>query len=371
MTADAAPLFVPIGSNPARPFGIGACERALRLARNAGLMVTDTLEPGRPALLASLAFGWDEKWLEIMGRHPKSVLTYGGRPVIASLPKDEDPEPSRLAFESGKLPRGYEPIAAETAKLCYSDLRGSARPFVLSLDDQDSFEEGAFNQGYGRLADAFTLYLLRRPVFLSTRAAARAGITASPVTFLATISCLAPFLLFWRGDYGLGIMAAFLFILLDRLAADLERCTGKALRPVGIFRQGIDLVHPPFWWWAWLHGLGTFGRALEPIYSIMTLFVILGGYLGEALIAALSIKRFGGLEIHAWQPLDTSFLLIAASRNTNLLILAVAFLFGRPDTGLVAVAGWTLLSLIFHVVRLAQMTERSARGQTIASWLHA
>ena len=86
-------------------------------------------------------------------------------------------------------------------------------------------------------------------------------------------------------------------------------------------------------------------------------------------IEGLSIQRFGGMEIHVWRPLDSKFRLITARRNPNMVILAGSLLFRRPDTGLVLVAWWTLISLIFHAVRLAQMTEQQARGATIASWL--
>ena len=44
------------------------------------------------------------------------------------------------------------------------------------------------------------------------------------------------------------------------------------------------------------------------------------------------------------------------------MILAGALLFGRPDSGLVLVAWWTLISLIVHSVRLAQLTEQQARA---------
>jgi uncharacterized membrane protein HdeD (DUF308 family) len=54
-----------------------------------------------------------------------------------------------------------------------------------------------------------------------------------------------------------------------------------------------------------------------------------------------------------------------------MVILALCLLFRRPDTGLVLVAWWTLISLIFHAVRLAQMTELQARGAKIVSWLEA
>jgi len=35
------------------------------------------------------------------------------------------------------------------------------------------------------------------------------------------------------------------------------------------------------------------------------------------------------------------------------------------------VAWWTIASLIFHAVRLAQASEAVARGQKITSWLEA
>jgi hypothetical protein len=54
-----------------------------------------------------------------------------------------------------------------------------------------------------------------------------------------------------------------------------------------------------------------------------------------------------------------------------MVILVVCLLFGRPDLGLELVAWWTLISLIFHAVRLAQMTERKARGEPVVSWLDA
>jgi hypothetical protein len=100
------------------------------------------------------------------------------------------------------------------------------------------------------------------------------------------------------------------------------------------------------------------------------LWVIVGGYVAQRIIEGLSIKRFG-MHIHVWRPIDSKFRLVTARRNPNMAILLVNLAFARPDLGLEAVAWWTLLSLIFHAVRLAQMTERKARGQAITSWLEA
>jgi hypothetical protein len=77
------------------------------------------------------------------------------------------------------------------------------------------------------------------------------------------------------------------------------------------------------------------------------------------------------MHIHVWRPIDSKFRLITALRNPNLVILVAALLFRRPDTGLELVACWTIVSLIFHAVRLAQASERAARGEAIVSWLDA
>ena len=131
----------------------------------------------------------------------------------------------------------------------------------------------------------------------------------------------------------------------------------------------MELAPPAFWWWAWAHGLPAAGHPLAPVYATMVLWVVVGGYVSDLAIDGLSHQRFGGMSIHAWQPVDSYFRLVVAGRNANLAILAVSLLFGRPDTGLELVAWWTLIALIFHSVRFAQLTERQARRETIASWL--
>jgi hypothetical protein len=52
-----------------------------------------------------------------------------------------------------------------------------------------------------------------------------------------------------------------------------------------------------------------------------------------------------------------------------MVILVAALLFGRPDVGLELVALWTILSLIFHAVRMAQAKSRAEQGLPIKSWL--
>jgi phosphatidylglycerophosphate synthase len=366
-------LFVPVGSNAARPFGMDARERACRLATNAGFRCADVAVPGRAALLASMAYAWDPAWLKAMRARPRSVLTLHGKPVIAHVPEGEDATQVANAIEDGAAIDGYEALTAETAELSYAELRKRERPFVMPLKaaNPEFVERAAYDAAYKGVTDALTLYLWRKPAFHLTRWAARAGLAPNFITAIGAILCVLSFYLFWRGEYWVGVLSGFGFMVLDTVDGKLARCTGSSSKWGNVFDHGIDLIHPPFWWWAWLHGLGAYGRPLEPFSAIMVLWVILGGYVAQRVIEGLSIKRFDGMEIHVWRPLDSNFRLITARRNPNMVILVISLLFRRPDLGLEAVAWWTLISLIFHAVRLAQMTERKARGQRVVSWLEA
>jgi phosphatidylglycerophosphate synthase len=371
--ADEVPLlFVPVGENAARPFGTDARERACRLAMNAGFECAEAVQPGRAALVASLRYAWDPAWLKAMRGRPGAVLTFAGEPVMAHVPAEANAGAIAADIEKGQVPAGHELLAAETAELNYAELRKRERPFVMPLDaaDPEPVERAAYDAAYKGVTDLLTLYLWRKPAFYLTRWAARAGIKPNLVTLIGGIFCVLAFFLFWRGDYWLGILSGFIFMVLDTVDGKLARVTGASSKWGEVFDHGIDLVHPPFWYWAWLHGLTAYGRPIEPVFATMVLWTIIGGYVAQRLIEGIFIKRLG-LEIHVWQPIDSKFRLITARRNPNMVILAGALLFQRPDVGLKLVALWTLLSLIFHAVRLAQATEQRARGKRVVSWLEA
>jgi phosphatidylglycerophosphate synthase len=373
MASDLPLLFVPIGENDARLFGMDARDHACRLATNAGFECVDEVAPGRAALVASMGYAWDPAWLKEMRSRPQSALTLGGKPVMAHVPAGEDAKAVAEALNSGRAVEGYDAIAAETAELENKALRKRERPFVLPVDpaNAESVERASYDAAYKGVTDVLTLYLWRKPAFYLTRWAAELGLSPNLITTIGAVFCLLAFILFWRGLYWPGVACGFTFMVLDTVDGKLARCTGASSKWGNVFDHGIDLVHPPFWWWAWLHGLTAYGHPLSPVYATMVLWAIIGGYVAQRAIEGIWIKRFNGMEIHVWQPIDSNFRLITARRNPNMVILTASLLFGRPDAGLVLVAWWTIVSLIFHAVRLAQASERAARGQPVVSWLEA
>src|SRR5690606_32402659 len=135
-----------------------------------------------------------------------------------------------------------------------------------------------------------------------------------------------------------------------------------------VFDHGIDLIHPPIWWYAWGAGLGTVGLALSDGLFWTIMAVILVSYVVQRLIEGAFIQAFG-MHIHVWRKFDSDFRLITARRTPNMATLFVSLVLGRPDTGLIALAIWTVLSLVVHFGQLAQAFVARARGETLPSWM--
>ena len=302
---------------------------------------------------------------------PATVVTLAGKPVLAhalSAASADAIASSMAGTAAFELPPGHRELRAEAAAGVHSAvLRKREAPFVMRLtpDTADAAERASYDGAYKGVTDLLTLYLWRRPAFYLTRWAAIVGLAPNFITAIGALLCVLAFYLFWTGQYWPGIAAGFVFMVLDTVDGKLARCTGTSSRWGNIFDHGIDLVHPPFWWWAWGVGLGAYGTPMSAGALWPTLAVILVGYGFQRLIEGIFIRRFS-FHIHVWQRMDSRFRLVTARRNPNMVILVAAMLFARPDIGLIAVAVWTAASLLFHAVRLVQAL---VGVRQIDSWL--
>ncbi|MES2903420.1 MAG: hypothetical protein V4696_04470, partial [Pseudomonadota bacterium] len=137
--ANVPPIFMPVGDNPARVFGLDADTRARRLAVKAKLDCAGGARPGQAVLLADLDFAWDPAWLAAIAKRPGSVLMLGDRAVLANVPAHQDSAPMVAAMERKSAWTGTEldRLDAETTELNNHELRKRERPFVLKLDAAD------------------------------------------------------------------------------------------------------------------------------------------------------------------------------------------------------------------------------------------
>jgi phosphatidylglycerophosphate synthase len=359
----------PIGANPTRLWGLTAEERLRRIAR---AQKREVRADG--AILVNLGFAFDPSWLKLAADRPGLVVTRGGVPVLAHVGADQE---IRDAMERDgplgiPLPgEGRETLAwEESGGLGNEELRKKERPFMdrLAPETVRGLERASYFGAYKGVTDILTKYLWPEWALVLTRWAARIGMTPNQVSLIGAILCLLATWLFHQGHYWPGLAAGLAFMVLDTVDGKLARCTITSSKIGEAIDHGIDLVHPPFWWWAWGVGLHAWGRPLAGEALWWTLAIIVGGYVVQRLIEGAFIARFG-MHIHVWRRFDSRFRLITARRNPNMVILLASLIAGRPDCGLVAVAAWTLISLLVHLAQLAQATAARAAGRPVVSWL--
>ena len=245
-------------------------------------------------------------------------------------------------------------------------LRNRVPPYALSTRAMSprAVERVMYEATYKGITDVVTKYVWPTPAFFVTRWCAAARITPNAVTFVSFLCVLAATALFATGWYLPGLLAAWAMCFLDTVDGKLARVTLTASKLGDVLDHGTDLLHPPFWWYAWYVGLGP---TTSPYVDIAVWIVIAGYVLGRAQEGLfLAVFRF---EMFGWRPLDALSRLITARRNPNLVLLSAATLAGRPDIGLAAVAAWTLLCLAFHGVRLAQAFAARAMGRAVTPFL--
>jgi phosphatidylglycerophosphate synthase len=230
-------------------------------------------------------------------------------------------------------------------------------------------ERASYYAAYKGVTDILTKYLWPEWALVLTRIAARLGITPNMVTAVGAALCVAAAIAFAEGRYWLGMALGLGFMVLDTVDGKLARCTITSSWWGNVFDHGLDLVHPPFWWWFWAVGLAHWGLAYDQLTFWWVQAAIQGGYLVQRLIEGVFMRRYGGIHIHVWERFDSRFRLVTARRNPNMVILFVSMLFARPDWGLIAVAWWTAISCAVHAVRLGQAIAAERRGRPIGSWL--
>jgi phosphatidylglycerophosphate synthase len=377
MAESPLPAVESVGDNPVRIWGMSNAERLRRMAAASGFALADG-QDGGPRVLSNAGFVYDPPWLRHAAATPGFVLTHGGVPVLAHARDGVEADALRRAMALGQqAPAGVTPLAYEDGPTIENkQLRKRETPFVLPLraDTVRAAERASYFGAYKGVTDLLTKYLWPEWALVLTRLAARLGMTPNQVTTIGAVFCVAATVAFAFGQYWLGMALGLVFMVLDTVDGKLARCTITSSKWGNVFDHGLDLVHPPFWWWFWATGLSHYGANGGGLaYDERTFWwvqgAIQGGYVLQRLIEGVFMRQNGTMHIHVWRRFDSRFRLITARRNPNMVILFVSLLFARPDLGLIAVAGWTAISCAVHAVRLVQAWAVRARGGRITSWL--
>ena len=300
------------------------------------------------------------------------VLMDGDAPAAAAVQASDIGAAKALltgaaAVADDELPRlGVQDLAAFEG-----DLRLAIPPLLerITPGRAAALEDRLYGASYKGITDFVTKWWWPVPAKAAVRACANRRISPNAVTMAGFILMLATCWLFLEGWLWAGLAPAWLMTFLDTVDGKLARVRVQSSKAGHWLDHGMDILHPPFWYWLWGLSLGPF----EPIWNLgfdALLMLIFGGYLAGRLIEA-AFHALGSVSLFAWRPFDAYFRLFTARRNPCLVILTLSLVAGEPAAGFALVALWTALSSLVLLARLGIATGSRIMRGPLQSWLAA
>lgn len=372
-TTAPAPIAVLIGASTVSVWGMSSAERLRRQLERAGIADVragaENLDGAASVVLLRLDWAYEQRLIDALAARSGATLVSGAESVAANVTGAEAAEAvDRLL--AGEAPAGTEELDSEGLGGSYNrKLRKREIAYLIPLTEKSvaDVEDRSFAGSYKGVTDFVTKYWWPRPAQIVTKWCAERKITPNQVTYLGLFLMFVALFLFWNGNFLLGLIPAWIMTFLDTVDGKLARVTMTSSKFGDILDHGIDLIHPPFWWIAWIIGLEKAGFPID--YGGLMVGVIIVGYVVQRLFEGAFI-RLWGFHMHVWRPFDSMFRLYTARRNPNLVILTAFALIGRPDLGMAVVCIWIVLSLLVHLVQLVQGWAANRRAPLV-SWLDA
>jgi phosphatidylglycerophosphate synthase len=363
-----------LGVSDVRIWGMNSAERLRRQLLK--VKITDVSQalggvaPLGRVILLRVDYAYEQRLIAALVERPDAALTVGGVPVAANVSASYAAAAAAALEGRGALPTGVVPLDAEGLGGSYNfQLRKREIAYAVPLNPTSvrEVEDRSFAASYKGVTDGITKYVWPVPAQIVTKWCAERAITPNQVTYLGIALMFLALGLFWHGWYLTGLIPAWIMTFLDTVDGKLARVTMTYSKFGDVLDHGVDLIHPPFWWWAWVVGLPAYGLPVER--PDLIIWVIFGGYVVQRILEGIFVRAFG-MHMHVWRPFDSFFRLITARRNPNLVILTVFTVFGRPDLGMIATAWWIVLSLVVHAAQIVQGFWARRNGR-LSSWLEA
>ena len=374
---------VVLGDNPVRLWGLTSAERLERQLRRAGVSVwrdsVEALPADATVIIVRADYLYDSRVVSGLAKARQVLLQAdggGGRMVLVAAHVGADQANAVVELLSGrcpdKAPAGVATVTVEQVAQGFdAALLKLDKPFVLPItgENRGALEQLVFSGAYKGITDLVTKWLWPVPAQWATRACVRMRVTPNQVTALSLVLVVLAGVLFARGEFGWGLLAGWIMTFLDTVDGKLARVTVTASRLGNILDHGLDLIHPPFWYLAWGIGLASDPAAAAALPLHLLYWVIFAGYIGGRLCEGAFQLWIASFSIFTWRPVDSYFRLITARRNPNMVMLTVSLALGRPDLGLMAVAGWTALSTAILLLRLLLAARAKGSPGGVRSWL--
>lgn len=255
-------------------------------------------------------------------------------------------------------------------------LRKTEPPYALNVNETPIVDimRRQFASSYKGITDFVTKWFWPLPAFYVTRACAAMRLTPNMVTSVGLVLTFAAMYYFWQGQWFLGFLTGWLMTFLDTVDGKLARTTMTYSWWGNIYDHGIDLIHPPFWYFAWFIGLGHAYHWDEILTQPMTFAItaICVGYVVDRIIEGIFMRQHG-FHIHVWTKVNSALRFFIARRNPNMFIFMIGicltpWIASAGHWAFYAVAIWTWVCIGFNIISLiAGIIAR----KPLKSWMDA
>jgi len=246
------------------------------------------------------------------------------------------------AYAEGRL----APVVADEFPSFVPMLRRDLPYYLLRIVDEhsrDQCERFLFWSNYKGSTDVLTGYVFPPLVWWAVRPLAHWRVHPNLVTALSVLLAFGVIPLFAAGEWAIALALAYLMAVLDSVDGKLARLTYTDSKLGVIIDHGLDIIHPPLWYFAWAVGLGG-GRLTDAAVLLCVLYVL------DRIVLGIYKQRFKR-GLHTRAPIDKAVRNVIARRNTNLLIFTVGLALGAGPTAFYAVVVWQGLTLAYHAAR--------------------
>ena len=224
---------------------------------------------------------------------------------------------------------------------------------------RDRAERFLFWSNYKGSTDFFTKYVYPPLVWQAVRPLARWRIHPNVVSLFNIGITVLAVPLFAQGYWVTAFTLAYTMSVLDSVDGKLARLTFSASKLGNILDHGLDIIHPPVWYFAWAWALGA-GDIAAPVMQLAVWMAVF--YTLDRIVAGLFSARVGQ-SIHGCTPFDERLRTYISRRNINVPFFMVGLLLGFPVAAFVVVVVWQVVSLGLHALRLVQFWNRKEREE--------
>lgn len=265
-------------------------------------------------------------------------------------------------FSPQELTGGYDP------RLRKFNLSHVVR---ITEAEQSIIENYMYDKSYKGITDFVTKWFWPMPARWMVRKCVLWNVSPNMVTSLGWFLTILTSIAFYYGYFVLGLIMAWIMTFLDTVDGKLARVSLQSTRIGHVMDHGLDIVHPPVWYWCWAVGLQQeqmeFLGIVAPVASWF--WLLLAAYIGGRMFEGLFQLLFNDISIFCWRPFDSYHRLFTARRNPCLIFLTIAMFMLDPVLGFAWIVAWTVLSTILLAVRfLAASYVRLTQGP-LESWI--